>query len=170
MTPRARKDGWPIRTARQGMGAMKLRWLLVGTGVVGLGVALATMRPAILLGVLAMVAGGGVLHWVSRCHHRGPLGLLPPTTADDGSRTPARWYCDQCGQAWPAGLEHDRTPIVRFSGYDETKLPAAARRAAALDRQRQTNAVRRSGLTSRRVSPAAPVPSNVTSITKRRAG
>jgi hypothetical protein len=149
---------------------MKRRWFLVGAAGVGLGLALATMGPAILLGAVMAVAGAGVLYSLSRCHHGGPLGLLPPTTSsDDGARTPARWYCDQCGQSWPIGLEHDRRPIVRFSGYDETKLPAAARRAAALYRQRQSIAVRRAGQSARRVSTPVP-PSNVTSIAKRRVG
>lgn len=130
--------------------------------------ALAMVAPAVLLGGMAVGVGAGFLYWFGRCHHRGRLGLLPPTTSADGSRTPARWYCDSCGRSWPAGLEHDRTPIVRFSGYDQTKLPAAARRAATLEKQRQSLAVRRAGLVVPRVE--APPVARVTSITDRRAG
>lgn len=130
-------------------------------------VVLAVIAPMI---VLAAAAAGGVVtffYWLGRCHHRGPLGLLPPTTGDDGVRRPARWYCDTCGRSWPANLEPDRTPIVRFSGFDQSKLPAAARRAAALDKQRHSLAVRRAGLANHR--PVTPAPANVMSISQRRA-
>jgi hypothetical protein len=56
---------------------------------------------------------------------------------------------------------------VRFSGYDQSKLPAAARRAAALEKQRQALAIRRAGIVTPRIeSPVAAA--NVTSINKRR--
>ena len=113
------------------------------------------------------VAAAGLV-WLSRCRHSGGLGLLPPTTADDGTRTPAKWYCDACGRAWPIGLEHERTPVVRFSGYDQSKLPASARRAAAHDKQRHSLAVKRAGLVVR-ADTAAGVRGNVTSINQRRA-
>lgn len=83
---------------------------------------------------------------LGRCSHPRPLGLLPPVTDEHGNRTPAQWYCGQCGRRFPAYFEHDRTPIQRFSGYDETKAREAARRAAELaDRKRQL-ALKRAGL------------------------
>src|SRR5690606_5966005 len=127
------------------------------------------VAPAAALALGAVAAFGALVYWLGRCHHRGPLGLLPPTTADDGTRLPARWYCDAFGRIWPANLEQrDRSPIVRFFGHDQSKLPAAARRAAALEKQRHSLAVRRAGLVvSQRSSEATPA--NVTSISQRRA-
>jgi hypothetical protein len=146
---------------------MKKQILWAGIAVTGLGLALAAPRITFLsLGVGAAAAG---LVWLSRCRHSGRLGLLPPTTADDGTRTPAKWYCDACGRSWPTGLEHERTPVVRFSGYDQSKLPAAARRAAAHDKQRHSLAVKRAGLSANRAETAAAVHGNVTSINDRRA-
>lgn len=88
-----------------------------------------------------------VLWCLGRCTHPRPLGLLPPVTDEHGHRTPAQWYCGQCGKRFPAQFEHDRTPIQRFSGYDESKAREAARRAADLDGRRRQLAVRRAGLT-----------------------
>ncbi|ODS56125.1 MAG: hypothetical protein ABS36_06810 [Acidobacteria bacterium SCN 69-37] len=130
---------------------------------------LAVAAP-VMMGVAAAAAAAGLLlYWFGRCRHGGRLGLLPPTTNADGSRTPARWYCDQCGRSWPAGLdEHDSAPVVRFSGYDPSKLPAAARRAAMLEKQRQALAVKRAGLGAARAEAPAAASATVTSITRRR--
>ncbi len=146
---------------------MKRKHFFVWPGVALAGVALAVVAPVVLVVSVATVTGGALLYWFGRCHHGDRLGLLPPTAAADGTRLPARWYCDSCGRAWPAGFEHDRSPIVRFAGYDQTKLPAAARRAAALDKQRKTLAVRRAGSVMPRRK--APVAARVTSINSRRA-
>jgi hypothetical protein len=118
-------------------------------GLVGLvpGVALAAVfapRLGVALVVGAILAGA--IWMMSRCRHPGRLGLLPPSALADGTRLPARWFCDACGKSWPAAFEHENTPVVRYSGFDETKAPAAARRAADLDRRKQALAVKRAGL------------------------
>jgi hypothetical protein len=150
------------------MEPMKREWLFGVAAAAATGLALAAVGPAVLGGTLAAAAGVGALGWLGRCRHGGKLGLLPPTAAADGNRLPARWYCDLCGRSWPAGFEHDSKPIVRFAGYDPTKLPAAARRAATLEKQRQLGAVRRAGLEVRQADASSP--GGVTSITDRRAG
>jgi len=138
-----------------------LRW----TGVMAGGAAVALLAPTTFLAVLVVGVAGGLVYWYGRCRHRSGVGLLPPMTRQDGVRIPARWYCDSCGRVWPAGLERDAAPVVRYSGYDQSKFPAAARRAAAVDKQRQVLAVRRAGAPTRIASPA---PASVTSITHRR--
>jgi hypothetical protein len=88
---------------------------------------------------------GTVVYYVTRCHHSSP-GLLPPTTGTDGTRVPARWFCDECGKIWGAGFDDRQTrPIARYSGYDESKPVAAARRAEVLVKQQRELAVRRAG-------------------------
>jgi hypothetical protein len=102
----------------------------------------------------ALVAG---LWRFGRCPHPRPLGLLPPVTDAEGNRTPAQWYCGQCGERFPASFEHEHAPIQRFSGYDETKARNAARRAADLDDRRRQLAVKRAGMTRRpEAAPLAP--------------
>lgn len=96
------------------------------------------------------VALGGVMLGVAwplfRCHHPGPLGLLPPVTdAATGEKLPARWYCDRCGRAWAAGITHGATPVQRFSGFDQSKARTAAQRASELEAAQRDLAVRRSG-------------------------
>jgi hypothetical protein len=146
---------------------MKRHYLIGWGAVAGAAAALALSAPLVFAAALATAAAGAALYWFGRCRHGDRLGLLPPTLASDGSRAPARWYCDRCGRSWPAGLDHDRSPVVRFSGYDQSKLPAAARRAAALEKQRQALAIRRAGIVTPRIeSPVAAA--NVTSINKRR--
>jgi hypothetical protein len=81
-----------------------------------------------------------------KCHHAGPLGLLPPTAQTDGSTVPARWFCDACGKTWPASFEHDQRPVPRFHGYDPTKAVNAAKRAEDLARRQRALAVKRAGL------------------------
>ena len=112
---------------------MRQGWILAGLGT-------------------ALVAG---LWKFGRCPHPRPLGLLPPTTDANGNRTPAQWYCGQCGERFPADFEHDHTPIQRFHGYDESKARTAARRASDLEDRRRQLAVRRAGLTGqpRRLEP-----------------
>lgn len=149
---------------------MKSQYLVGGVVAVGAGAALTVFAPVVAAAVAGVGAIGAGAYWVSVCRHPGPLGLLPPTTADDGTRSPSRWYCDACGRSWPAGLESDHAPVVRFSGYDESKLPAAAKRAAAFEKQRTLLAAKRAGIAASRSEPAAIQPANVTSITDRRAG
>ena len=146
---------------------MKRGYFVAWAAVAVAGAVLAVAVPMAFVSTVAVVAGGVILYRFGRCHHGARLGLLPPTTAADGARLPARWYCDSCGRSWPAGLEHDRSPVVRFSGYDQSKFPAAARRAAAFEKQRQSLAVRRAGLVTPRI--ARPTAANVTSINDRRA-
>ncbi len=154
---------------------MTSRMLIPGVSVVLGAIVLAVVAPAAFLVIAGLAAAVAFFAWFGRCHHTGALGLLPPVTDAMGVRQPARWYCDACGRSWPADLEHERRPIVRYSGYDESKLPAAARRAAVAERQRQTLAVQRAGIAGRRreavpAPQSAPAPANVTSITQRRAG
>jgi hypothetical protein len=119
------------------------------------------LAAVVILFVAVLVLTAAVTHWwpvvvgtgmlavlwpLLRCHHPGPLGLLPPVVDDvSGERLPARWYCDHCGQAWPAGITHGPTPVQRFSGYDQTKAQSAARRASELAAAQRDLAVRRSG-------------------------
>ena len=93
----------------------------------------------------AIIAGVGFWQF-GRCHHQGPLGLLPPTTQADGSTVPARWFCDACGRTWPASFEHGHPPIRRFQGYDPTKAVNAAKRADDLARRQRALALKRAGL------------------------
>jgi hypothetical protein len=101
------------------------------------------LAPRLGLGLLVLAIIGVAVWLLTQCRHPGRLGLLPPTVKADGTREPARWFCDQCGKSWPAAIEHESTPIVRYSGFDQTKAPAAARRASEADRKRQALAVRR---------------------------
>jgi hypothetical protein len=103
------------------------------------------MRQGWVLAGLGSVLAAGLWKF-GRCPHPRPLGLLPPTTDAKGTRTPAQWYCGQCGERFPAAFEHDHTPIQRFEGYDETKARNAARRASDLEDRRRQLAVRRAGM------------------------
>ena len=80
----------------------------------------------------------------------GPLGLLPPSTDDAGLPVPARWFCDACGQIWPAAIEHGHPPVRRFEGYDPTKAVNAAKRADDLARRQRALALKRAGLDTAR--------------------
>lgn len=95
--------------------------------------------------------------WLSKCHHPRPLALLPPTTDATGQRSQSRWFCGACGQTWPADFHRDHTPVPRFTGYDESKAPAAAKRADKLAQRQRELAVRRAGM-SRRPPAAKPRP------------
>ena len=88
------------------------------------------------------------------CRHPGPLGLLPPVTNTDGTRSPAHWFCDRCGKTWAASCEREQTPILRYDGFDQSKAPHAARRADELERRQRTLALRRAGITPNRRRPA----------------
>jgi hypothetical protein len=108
---------------------------------------------AVTVGIVTMawwpvIVGSAVVGaaWsLLRCHHPGKLGLLPPVVTPAGDRLPARWYCDHCGESWPAGITREAGPVQRFSGYDETKARSAARRATELEAAQRDLAVRRSG-------------------------
>ena len=107
----------------------------------------------ILLGVvLASLLGA----YAFRCHHPAPLGLLPPTTDADGTRLPARWFCDRCGRTWPAGFEHEHRPIPRYEGFDQSKAPEAARRADDLYKRKHAMALRRAGFVAAKRKPERP--------------
>ncbi len=148
---------------------MRIQHIVWGLASAVAGVAVAIAAPIAGAAALAVAGLGLGIYLMGRCRHPGPLGLLPPTVGDDGKRRPAQWYCDGCGRSWPAGLESDRSPIVRFTGYDESKLPASAERAAAAERQRHVLALKRAGLGASRSEPALGS-HNITSITGRRAG
>lgn len=107
----------------------------------------------------AGIAGLGlwavVVVWRSAwCRHPGPLGLLPPVTNADGTRSAAHWFCDRCGKTWAASFEREQTPIRRYDGFDQSKAQDAARRADELERRQRTLALRRAGLTPNRRRPA----------------
>lgn len=95
---------------------------------------------------LGLVAMSGAVWIAARCPHRGPLGLLPSTFDEAGSRLPPRWFCPDCGAKWVATFEHDTHPVTRFSGYDPAKAVASARRARALEEQQRELALVRAGL------------------------
>lgn len=96
---------------------------------------------------------GTAFWWYGRCRHPRPLALLPPVTDEDGHRQPAQWFCSQCGERFPANFEHERLPIPRFSGYDESKAVAAARRANDHEQRQRRLAVKRAGMATRSASP-----------------
>ena len=91
-----------------------------------------------------------------RCAHPGPLGLMPPVTLPDGSRTTAQWFCDNCGKSWPANFEREHRPVPRFAGYDESKAASAAKRADDLYKRQHAMAVKRAGYTVRQEVAARP--------------
>ena len=95
---------------------------------------------------LALLPLSGAMWWSMRCHHYGPLGLLPSVTDESGQRVPPRWYCDKCGKEWPANFEHAHPPVMRFEGYDESKAVLSAKRATELESQQRVLAVKRAGI------------------------
>src|SRR5690606_16984501 len=101
-------------------GVMTSRMFVPGIAVVLGVVVLGVIAPTVFLVMVGGAAAVAFFTWCARCRHAGALGLLPPVTGADGVKQPARWYCDSCGRSWPAELEHDRRPIVRYSGYDES--------------------------------------------------
>jgi hypothetical protein len=108
-------------------------------------VALMTTGTYRLAMVLPLAAAAAVVWRVWQCNHPGPLGLLPPVTAADGTRQPAQWFCDGCGHSWPAIFERDQQPVRRFEGFDQSKAAGAARRADELFRRQHQMAIRRAG-------------------------
>ena len=135
---------------------------LVG-GVSGAAVA-AWTAPAEAMMVLGTAAVAVSCWFCGKCHHRGPLGLLPPVELADGTRQGSQWFCDACGKSWPAGIEHASTPIVKYAGYDQSKLPLAAKRAADLARKKQEMAVRRAGIGAPRTTVARQAPATSRTI------
>lgn len=98
---------------------------------------------AVVLGLAAV----GALAWrLSICPHAGPLSLLPATTTIAGDPLPARWYCDACGRTWPARFDRPQTPKQIFTGHDESKATAAAKRAAEHEERQRVLALQRAGL------------------------
>jgi hypothetical protein len=150
------------------------RWIglaIGGAGAIGVG---GVFALRVVLGTLGLAGVAAACYWLTRCGHKGRLGLLPPMTDADGVAQPAHWYCSDCGRSWPAHFERDSTPIQRYAGYDPSKLPQAARRAAQLDRRLQVLAVQRAGITAPRAeavlatpAPAA-APATVAHIDQRR--
>lgn len=105
------------------------------------------MRGMWVLGAIVVIVS---IRELARCHHPGPLGLLPPLTNADGQQVGSRWYCPQCSAEWPAAFDHDHPPVQRFSGYDPSKPIAAARRARELESQQRRLAIARAGLAAER--------------------
>ena len=113
-------------------------------------VALMTTGTYRLAMILPVAAAAAVVWRVWQCHHPGPLGLLPPTLDNDGTRLPARWFCDGCGATWPANFEREHVPVRKFVGFDEAKAVQAARRADELFRRQHQLASRRAGTPRKR--------------------
>ena len=130
------------------------------------------IRPRFWGVLLSIGTFVGVAWQFARCRHSGPLGLLPPLHDETGALVPARWYCDRCGKSWPAVFERDQQPITRFAGYDESKAPAASRRADELARRQRALAMRRAGiatgLSAERRAAARPDPAEIVPIAKSR--
>jgi hypothetical protein len=95
---------------------------------------------------LGLVVVGAVAWRLSVCSHDGPLALLPATTDIDGAPLPPRWFCDACGKAWAANFEKEHTPVMRFTGYDESKAVSSAKRASELAERQRALALQRAGL------------------------
>jgi len=138
-----------------------MRRLLGGLVVVAAVAGMAIWAVPLLLLILFAAAAGTAFWWFSRCHHPRPLGLLPPMIDEDGVLEPAQWYCGACGHRFPADFVHDRTPIPRFTGYDETKSRVSAKRAADLEQNQRRLALKRAGMASRSASAATTVEPSV---------
>lgn len=139
----------------------------VVTSVVLVGTALAAVAAVVTgtwMMVLATAVAAAGLWQFGRCHHPGPLGLLPPSTDDAGQPVPARWFCDACGKSWPAAFEHGQPPVRRFEGYDPSKAVTAAKRADDLARRQRALAVRRAGLEAPRPPRVQPESAEVVAI------
>lgn len=122
-----------------------MRLALVGVSVTAVALLLAQSGGIVFVPFLVLASAAAVW-WLGPCHHPGPLGLLPPVTNADGTRTHAQWFCDQCGKAWPAEFRREHQPVRRFEGHDESKAVTAARRAEELVKRRRTLALRRAGM------------------------
>ena len=123
-----------------------MRRLLGGLIVVAAIAGMAIWAIPMLLLIVLGAGAGGAFWWFSRCHHPRPLGLLPPMVDDEGVLQPAQWYCGACGHRFPAEFIHERAPIPRFTGYDESKSRLSAQRAADLEQSQRKMAVKRAGL------------------------
>jgi hypothetical protein len=124
--------------------------MLAGLSAMAVGV-IVLLPEVRLLAVLALGLIAAAAAWrLGHCHHPGPLGLLPPVTNADGTRTEAHWYCDRCGRSWPAHIGGEQRVVRRFDGYDPSKAADALRRAEELRRRQQHLAMRRAGLVSKR--------------------
>ena len=129
--------------------------------VVLLSVALLFVSEPVLRGIgVAGLAGVGVWQ-LRRCHHPRPLALLPPVVRSSGERTPAQWFCANCGRTWPAVVDRARPPIQIFKGHDESKAREAAKRAAAFEGRLRELSVQRAGLKKPAVPQRRPAPQPV---------
>jgi|SRR5579863_3326756 len=132
--------------------------------VVGVALGAVTVVTVLWTSVAAGASVVALVVWqLMKCRHRQPLGLLPPVMNERGEQVPARWYCDECGQSWPAMFERGRGPVQRFTGYDQSKAAEAAKRAGELEERTRALALRRSGINrpvaaaKTRVRPAPPL-------------
>ena len=124
-----------------------MRWSFVALIGVSVGALVWFVAPSSGLAAIVglVLISAAAYRWLGPCRHPGPLGLLPPVTNADGTRTPAQWFCDQCGRSWTAQFTRENQPVQRFEGHDETKAAAAARRAEDLSRRTRALALRRAG-------------------------
>jgi hypothetical protein len=120
-------------------------------------VALMTTGSSRLAMIVPLAAAAAVVWRAWQCPHPGPLGLLPPTVDAEGTRVPARWFCDACGASWPANFEREHHPVRKFEGFDAAKAVSAARRADELFRRQHQLALRRAGAVRKR-APRPPRP------------
>jgi hypothetical protein len=118
------------------------------------------LAAIVAVAVLAAVAARKFAH----CQHPGPLGLLPPVTNADGTRSEAQWFCDRCGHSWPAAIASEQRLVRRFDGFDQSKAIDAARRAEDLRRRQQHLALRRAGLEPKRQAKLRPDAAEVVPI------
>ena len=122
-----------------------MRWSLAG--LLALAIAAVALIPALRVpGVVGLGVMVALASWkLGFCHHPGPLGLMPPVTNADGTRTQAQWFCDQCGRSWPAEIGGELRLVRRFDGYDQTKAIDSARRAEELTKRQRALALKRAG-------------------------
>ena len=135
--------------------------------IIGIGVAVALL-PVTWSAIAVAGVGGWAIWRFGGCPHPRPLSLLPPVNGPGDERVPARWFCGRCGQAWPAALDRLHPPIQRFHGYDATKAPQAARRAAALEQRLRELAIQRGGM-RKAASPATASPTRTAPAAETRA-
>ena len=119
--------------------------------VTGWGLAILSVGAMAAFGGLWPLAGLGIVAVSGacvalRCSHAGPLGLWPATVSDTGEIVSARWFCDRCGKSWPAGFDHGKPPVQKFTGYDPSKAIRSAHRATELELRQRALACKRAGI------------------------
>lgn len=65
--------------------------------------------PWLLLATL--IASLAVLWRMMRCPHPAPHGFIPPSVDQAGRIRPATWFCQSCGDTWPAEFADERQSV-----------------------------------------------------------